>query len=391
MKKQLFYLSFLIAFVLSACDSSDSRIPEQGDTKSAFLSIRTSCNGTTGSRSDEPSASNTTATLYDALIYFLDGSSDPLIYDVLTAAESGADLTLQQLEEGVVIDEISTQITQVYIAGNYNSADEFGRYPEFPQNIGQRLSAVKNVLLDIQQVSYPQIGDTPTGDRLITVMDGQSALQEYTANDTGWTGTNTPEVGDMYANVTISPIVARIEIVEITYTGDLNFTLEGIYMNNVYQELPLSLDLTNRAPMNNGSNTDNYDVTNDAAFKYADYSTLYDLVEDRAAGSTAFTPANGTWAYQVFGDSAPVPHIILKLTGVTTAAGGEVADQYLTVTGYRDGNTEITALERNTIYKIANLSFTDDNLTLLPEPEEVNVWVHVEIEPWRTVNVSPII
>lgn len=52
---------------------------------------------------------------------------------------------------------------------------------------------------------------------------------------------------------------------------------------------------------------------------------------------------------------------------------------------------EITVFARNTIYKITDLAFTDGDISIVPEPEEIGIWIHVEVEDWTTVYVNPVI
>ncbi|MCD7930032.1 MAG: hypothetical protein LUH15_00900 [Tannerellaceae bacterium] len=64
--------------------------------------------------------------------------------------------------------------------------------------------------------------------------------------------------------------------------------------------------------------------------------------------------------------------------------------RYVTVTGYIENGVEIGTFERNVIYKLANLAFTDADVSPVPEPEDVNLWVHVQVAPWETINVTPV-
>lgn len=387
----------LLAAGLALAGCSDNNGGKNGseeseNTQAVYLKIDTKKGSNL--RSDEPTASDTAAELYTAVVYFVDGDTDPLVYDVLTAGPNGQDVTMAELEAGYLVEDVNSAVTQVYVVGNYNSVDQENNGPTFPTNIGIRLSTVKDVILDIQQVSYPAItGVVLPSDNLVTVMDGQATLQRYGSNSSGWNGDTPLESDDTYANVVISPIVSRIEIEQIVYTGDLtSFTLEGIYVNYFYQRVPLSLDMNGYAPTNS-TETGNYETTG-GSFAYDYYTTLYDVLDEPAAiasGTATFEPDNGVWAYQVFGGSNPVPHIILRLTDVVTNGGATAEDLYLTITGYSVGGSELMTFERNTIYKIASLPFSDDDLALTPEPDTVNISVHVEVKEWDTVNVTPIL
>ncbi|MCC8089014.1 MAG: hypothetical protein LIO79_07105 [Rikenellaceae bacterium] len=395
MRKKIFLIFAAAALLTSSCtnNSEDAAIPDVTETKSVYLQVDLSKE--TKTRSDENTATGTSAQLRSALIYFLDGSADPVIFDIRTVGVGGSDVTLSQIEEGYRFDGIPSSVTQVYVVGNYNSSDTQGNDADFPMTDGMLLSDIQSVVLNIQEVSHGSLTDGTTIDGLYSVMDGRSTITEYDTASNTWNGDTDLTAGDLYANVLISPIVARIEIEEIEYTGSLlsNLTVEGIYINYFYPEAPLSLDLTDDTYINNGSDVDSYDRDN-ADFAYSYYMAMFDYLNEAivTADGTTVTPNNEVWAYQVFGSSNPVPHIILKITGITATNGTFIGTRYVTVRGYLDANgTEITEFERNTIYKITNLEFDDDNLEIFPETESQSVWVHVEVTPWVTVIVTPVI
>lgn len=394
----MIFSALVMALLFGACSDSDvnpgSQIPE-GDNKSIYLQFSTNKQRT---RAVEETATGTAAPLLSAIIYFMDSAADPLVYAVRTVGPTGADATVAQLEAGVEFNGIPTQVTQVYVVGNYNSADQDGDAAAFPVYEGTTWSAIRSVILNIQQVAYPALSDGTTNGVLLSVMDGLADVLDYDTNSAIWQGTNTPPAGSLFAEVPIEPLNARLEIEEISYSGTLlaSFTIEGIYINNFFEELPVALAIGTNEPLNNGSNVALYD-RGDAAFAYDYYTTLEDeigsaLTVTGGAASLTAGGANGVWAYHVFGNSTPVPHIILKLTNVLAQDGTALGNRYVTVTGFTTtGGAAITTFERNVIYKITDLAFTDGDISIIPEPEEVSIWVHVEVEPWETVEVLPVI
>ncbi|MCD8029746.1 MAG: hypothetical protein LUF85_02615 [Bacteroides sp.] len=390
------FLSLAVFLVACSDDSHNSGTEKDKEGKSVYLKIDAEKSGKT--RADEATATGTSAVLWTALIYFLDGASNPQIYATRTVGSEGEDITVEQLEAGYMFEGIPSSVTQVYVVGNYNTSDGTSA-PTLPTTEGLTLSQVQAVVWNIQQVSYGSFtnGSRPS-ETLVTVMDGISQIQSYDTNPGGWNGDDDLVAGAMYADVVISPIVARIEIERITYEGDyMSFTLEGIYINYYYARMPLSLDRNGFSITNNGSTVAHYDRTSgNTAYAYTDYSTLEDYIGVAGGtsvntGESVFEPANGVWAYQVFGNSNPVPHIILKLKDVVDANGTYVGDRYVTVTGFLNGSTPVTTFERNTIYKITDLVFDNSDTSLVPEPDTVNLWVHVSVDPWNTVIVTPVI
>ncbi|GEM_PF-3466231 len=381
-----------VAGLFTACSDSDNPINNKtDDSKAVFLQMK--LGKQTGTRAPEATQTGATAELLSAIIYFLNDAN--VVEDVRTVgSETGASATIDELTEGVQFAEVPPSVTQVYVVGNYNSADQNGAAADFPTAVGGTLAGVEATTLNIQQVAFPNLeagNDTPAG--LLTVMTGTSGLVEYGSNPGGWDGAGTPADGDFYAEVTLIPVNSRLEIVQVTYTGTsyTAFTLEGIYINNFYAELPLSLDVTGGTVTNNGSDPDLYLPAN-APYNY--YTTLYDAVGTAPAPvGTSITSGAGTWAYHVFSNTDEVPHIILKLTGITITGGTTLTTpRYVTVTGFEDENdAPITTFARNTIYKINNLTFDDGDITVLPETEDINVWIQVEVAPWATEIVTPII
>ncbi|MCD8193974.1 MAG: hypothetical protein LUD74_05410 [Tannerellaceae bacterium] len=396
MKLKTFLATLGVVGLVSACSDSDHpaiNTPEEG--KAVFLQIKSGKQGET--RAAEPSQTGEAAELLSAIIYFLNDAN--VVEEVRTVgSEAGADATIESLEDGTQFTNIPPSVTRVYVVGNYNSADQAGVDADFPTAAGTTLSDIEGVVLNIQQVAYPALAAAGTGAAaptgLLTVMTGNAALVEYASDPDGWEGVGTPANEDFYAEMTLVPINSRLEILEITYTGTAytSFTLEGIYINNFYAQLPLSLDTDGYTVTNSGSDPDLYTPGN-AASPYNYYTTLYDAVGTTPSPvGTAITSGAGTWAYHVFSDTDEVPHIVLKLTALTTAGGTTVATpRYVTVTGFLQGGTPVTTFARNTIYQIADLSFGDGDITVLPETENINVWIAVEVQPWLTVPVTPII
>ncbi len=337
--------------------------------------------------------------MLSAIIYFLDGSEDPVIEVVRTAGADG-DITIAQLEAGYEFTGIPATVTQVYVVGNYNSSNANGAAATFPMTRGQFYSQIQAVQLEIQQVAYPRLSDgtVPAPIQLLAIMDGRSMVQSYAGMPNGWNGEADLTDDDLYADITIYPMNARLEIVEITYTGTVleSFTLEGIYINNYFDLMPVSLDPMMGAgysPVNHGSNEDLYDVDSNS-FAYTNLSTLYDVVDEDVTvtgGTATITPDNGTWAYHLFGNSSPAPHIILKLTDLVYANGTTLPTRYVTVKGYRENGVDVGIFYPHVIYKLTDLAFGDSDLSPVPEPENINLWVHVQVQPWETIDVTPVI
>ncbi|MCC8173773.1 MAG: hypothetical protein LIO65_05140, partial [Odoribacter sp.] len=400
MKNKLISLFILLCVLFSACsDNKNGGLEENEGNQNVYLQMKSLISGQ--SRADEASQVGDAAPLLSALIYFMDNSADPVVYTTRTAGEYNSDITMTQLENGYEFLNIPSEVTQVYIVGNYNSSDASNATATFPTVRGTRKSAIEAVILNIQQVAHGTLANGSTSGVILAVMDGTATVQTYPNAANPWEGTATLADGNRYASVTISPLVSRIEIDELTYTGSYNsFTVDGIFINYFYSQKPVSLSNASAdgaVMVNNSSNGDHYEEGN-ADFQYTYYQRLYDIIDDDVtpvgtgnAKTVSITPTNGTWAYHVFGNSDPVPHIIIRLTNVVDGTGAALGTRYVTVRGYTASTGEVTTFVRNTIYRIANLAFTDEDISPIPEPEFMDLWVSVTVADWILINVSPII
>jgi len=243
MKFKTFSLAAMAALLFSACSKDEVGNPDfnnnDQDTKSVFLKFDSDAGAV--ARSVETPASSTKATLSNALIYFMGGNSDnSLVYAVKQVGGNGADLAMEDLVKGYEFTKIPKDVKYVYVVGNFENSRN--QSAGFPKRTGVSLAEIKATNLNIEQVNSESSA-------LETVLDGIAPVIVYNdANKDQWTGTIIPAEDDLFASVEVSPINARIEIKELSYTGELqSFTIEGIYINNYSQNAPLSLVQTTGA------------------------------------------------------------------------------------------------------------------------------------------------
>ncbi|MCD7937273.1 MAG: hypothetical protein LUG98_10465 [Tannerellaceae bacterium] len=391
MKFKTFSLAAMAALLFTACDKEDVGIPDfndnDQDTKSVFLKFDAS---TRSSRSIEGSAEGTVAELNSAMIYFLNGNNESSqVYAVKeVSGNTSADITLDDLKKGHEFTKIPEAVSFVYVVGNFEAGN-------LPKGTGMTFEKLQSTVLNIENVNK--------GDKLGTVLDGIASVKPYRGNESGWgTGSTTPGEDDYYANVTVSPINARIEIKELNYTGEelSAFTVEGIYINYYYSNLPLSLNTVNAGSVfvNNGSDVQKYDQ-NSPNFAYTDYTTLFDQVgitptltpDGDKNKATVGAGDNKFWSYHVFGECTPA-HIVIKFTDLVDKDGKPMeGDRYITVGGFQKGEAKLEQLNRGTIYQLPAIPFSDEHLEVIPEPGDISIWVKVTVAPWEIEIVSPII
>ncbi|MCC8185943.1 MAG: hypothetical protein LIP08_00120 [Bacteroides sp.] len=349
----------------------------------------------------EPSQVGTSAPLYSAILYFLDDADDPLCWQVKKVGTDG-DISTEQFLEGAILGGIPVQVTQVYVVGNYNSSDAQGKDAPFPLTSGVTLSQIKATALDINQVAYWQLADgTSTASEeeeniktKISILDGMAPLQEYGSNPQGWKGGEGPAYGDMYAEVSLSPLIARLEFYSFSvFLQSDEYTMDGIYINYFYPKLPLSLDPEGYTVTNNGNDPERYDV-NSSLFTYTNYRAMYNPIretvnnpdEEDIGFEAGF--AEERFTFHVFGGS-PSPQVVFRFTDITFRDGTTADERYATITRFLDqDNNEITTFERNTIYSFRNIDIRVFTETPDPGPQ-IELTVHVEIRNWINVVITP--
>lgn len=258
------------------------------------------------------------------------------------------------------------------------------------------------------------------------------------------------EGGTVNVSIDLTPVSSRVEIAKLTAVKQpgtdeslvniKDFDLCGIFMNQFYTEgaLDPTYNASDRNKIAHGSKVEEYNFKtyNDAKFGFMcdDYHTTNNNIVTvnyngeatsiAAEGQTTETtprtyiwqvaPTETTdwWGYPVLaGDGKPldddfnndVAHIVLKLyvsydkdmvltkdDGTTeTIVAGTKRVKYLTVTGYKQGNTSIAKFERGKVYRIENFEFDINDLTEVPYEGNKTVNATVKVLAWVPVPVTP--
>ena len=191
------------------------------------------------------------------------------------------------------------------------------------------------------------------------------------------------------ASVELSSIVSRFEIGTVKKgTGLDALTVEAVYVNNFLN--------FNGGALN--STIQNYnEITWPATFTPAWATDSYNAAVTSATGTKAY-------AYQVFSGNV-VPHIIYKVSG-TVSAGYKLADgtgdadnptpftgKYITVKGFRESGTLLSATEPHKIYKLGledgGIEITPEKITDKPEKAKIDLIAAITVADWTTANVTP--
>jgi hypothetical protein len=243
---------------------------------------------------------------------------------------------------------------------------------------------------------------------------------------------------EMETSFDLKAIAARIELLGFRTKASVlhptqtiqSFMLTGIYINNYYSSL--SLTGTYGALKNAGSDTLHYTplpITTffydaaqnaDAAYLYtvdnASVTTNFGRQTTISAGVTEVTPplpAGQAWGYNIFPNDlttsvqvkANLPHLILRLSHVVIHDASTNTDyarngsQFVTVKGYTSAATigaqaagSLAYLERGYIYQLGasgSFAISPDDLTSVPETEEISALVTATLIDWQKVEVTP--
>ena len=303
--------------------------------------------------------SGTVVDIIDGYICFVNpGNSVTDVYTITSAATLGKNI--RNIDLGatpVTLSDVPGASVKVYLIANKGSLSVT---PVVGSNIATYLT--NNMKVEDQ------------GDYTKVISIGEASL----------TATANPEVKS--AAIVLSTKVARIQIKEIGFDGDITGTVAGIFINGYYPTMSLS-----GAPgmLQKSNNASDY-VNNSAIFPSSLSGFVYDMTNKTIGATVAPNTSNGVWGYNLF--ASATPQIIIKLTGVTTN-GQSVGDQFVTINGFKNSgtNAEIANIEGGMIYTIQTgaLVIKPEHLTVDPGVTPMRVDVTVTPVTWQETIVIP--
>lgn len=375
MKKLCVSLMALVALFCVSC-SNDPEIPEKNDNGiDVTLSITT--NPLTKA-AYSGTYSSTKAEVKNLLVYFLDNDGTVITYfDIPSGSLSGS------LKDGYSykFTNLESTVNKIYVVANLNA---------------EQLSVAKGktTLTSIKETTIAlstQQNITSTGNKIVmTTTDKESV------NITFPTTTDLELNGNIKGTVSVglTPIVSRLEISKISADNTIditNYKLEAIYVTNFNKD---ELRLGNKYgstifPVDKLS-----DLENDAykAFNMYDAST-----DGLSKPSTTniygyhFFPVNSIL-------TANIPHIILKVTGISSSATAgnhsEVISSgksyYININSYTKNNSSDTfsSFEPGMVYSIGEIKLSEYNLMTDPFGAK-NVTVGITVNQWGSIVLDP--
>ncbi|MDR1274555.1 MAG: hypothetical protein LBK12_08395 [Odoribacteraceae bacterium] len=281
----------------------------------------------------------------------------------------------------VAIQNVPSSSSSVYVVGTLSTTGLLSAVA-----VGQNISTV----LAAAQVAVGDVDDA-TGAVANVPLLGSGVI----------TYASTPNIYE--ANVTIAPVVGRVELAKISADDEeiTSFTVDAIYVNQYYEQLSLAGVAT--SIVDNASSTSNYAQAT-ATDKYYGKPEVFDAFATGTADSDGSVEVDfaGVMAYNLLPPgSTYFPHLVVRITKVVPKDASYTNDYgagkvwYLTVKNVVAAGTSQTGpflvFQAGKIYKIADLHFGLGDLSPVPEPGDKIVTVKVTVTKWEAVNVDPVL
>lgn len=377
MKLKSLLVSLLAVSALVACNKENdggAAAPTDGNGITVTVAIRTS--NTRAVVDDGFTEDQSAITLTSAMIYFADGANGNIVDKRVVETDN--------LSEAQVFHSVNPSATHAIIAANYGSL-----LTSTPATV----AALKATTLDLSTVT--DLASVP-------LMSGVGELVENAD------GTHTPAEGEEDATIdyrkvslTVAPVLARIEIggtLAITSSVDegkfvyQNFTSKYVGLNGLYGSCTLDGTASVGDQTVANSNADGFpDVGTTPAWMYDAFqgSDSADLIADADQSISLLK----VYAYNVMPGDKPEITLQFDSTPISVDDLPEgypfppSPKAYIKIVNFsKDGATE--TLEAGKIYKISNITFDQEKVTLL-DNKVLCVEVSIEVTPWTVKDVDP--
>lgn len=397
MRKLSYLAAFLAAFMMFSCTNNDNPVPgeeEKGD-KTVELKIKSVI-----TKSDEAPLENGVKTaIQDGVIYFL-GANDKCLFCYPLTESDITNLGSQSIQP-ITVSNVPAAAHKVIVITNYALAGY--NYPLAPGNTTTSLKALP-VLITRQQptADNPMVGNV--------IMSGENNIT-----------VNTTPTDPLYsANVTITPIMSRLEISRVGVKGDgtqkgdiTEFRLRGIFIPNHFQSSTVMENVTANL-INPYSDKTKYNASfpTGTAPGY-----LNNYVENTAVFPGLVHAVTGNmWAYHIFpaNETLHLPQIVVAVDQIkyldndlTEKLWDNGAIKYVTVEAYHvKDNPDMVVSEflPANVYRIdgadgengpgkpggwGGIIFGLDNLGDTPYSKDKTISCNITVTPWNVNLIEP--
>lgn len=389
MRLNYFLLIGIITLGLVACNNSDTVEPDSTRiVKNVTIKI---ANNNMETRALENPVTPTTVNIVkNALVVFTNGNEDTSTI-VFAKPLTGTDLTqlmsTTNANKGYTT-KAPAAATHVYVV--LNSTATITALAVVNKTIAELNAAILQI--NDMNTKAETTDSNTTGS---ITMYGKGAL---TANAASADFGPNAQAVDLYANVAVAPLVARMEIANIApKTGSQisSFTLDGVIVKKLYQTITLGNVASNLVDYSNITATTEQTLN---AVYYTEADGTYTGVNKnmRNIVSPITFNANNVAGFQLAAATTPI--IVLKLSNIKLTGNVNYGDDttkkyYVVIRGFKNSTTPVANLIANNVYKM-DLSGENgidvNNITEDVDAIQKSVWVGVSITPWTVVNVTPI-
>lgn len=368
----IFATSCVAMLMLASCSQADNEpIYPTNESKPFFIQIGRS---ETMTRAEGADMSTQTVTFSDGYLIFTAGDEIGQVIRIVSGTPNDGEVTVKELEDGVVISEIPANTKNVYLYGNLGSSIS-----------GIGTAAHKGgSLANVEALTWT----------LANIQNGTNTVADVPVYGKGIVlpGATKPERLESKFNV--APIGCRLQIGEISCTDDrvAELKLAGIYINSFYHSMDANFTFKADYQVDYG-----IDKTKYPAGGYTSYPTMSDILaanpDLKVQSATPATTGN-FWAYNFFPTS--MPHIVLHFADLKTTSQETATNKYATVAKYSisstggTGNEFVTAAAGNVYTLNIDISDYEKQLADLPESgSTVMGYVEIKIINWQGNTLYP--
>lgn len=256
--------------------------------------------------------------------------------------ESASNINLEDIisPAGVLLSDLPGTITKLYVIGN----------TEIPVDESNYIISILSKTLTFAS---------------------QSNMDNLNLYGEGYLSPKLGGASNQYVSIiSIRPIIARVELKDISCTGDIkSFTLEGIFIDNYYSESTVNGSLLE----SNFVDNENYLAAfnnNTTAYLTILQGFTYDWYEHGITSKHQMLEPSfpKVWGYNIFAGyqtACDVPKIVLRLKDITTYSGTTYSNpQFVEATQFAFNGTMDTRISSGCVYKISSgvLKFNENNL-----------------------------
>jgi hypothetical protein len=404
----------MTTFILIGCVHTDEMKPSDLQSETNCVKVRITQEDISTRAGIDPQthvSSSDPLFLSNGFLYFTDSNGNILLFrkiDKDAQTSSGNIISLTELKStGVIIENVSGASKNCYVFMNLPATAAFDD-TKMTKMTGS-ISSIENLVLSTKDLY------DPTGGIRRVPLQGKGAITSVSNMNYG-----------LEAKVDLAAVGSRLEISKLSTvpsesvkTEDgtpyeiTSYKVAGIFVNRFFATSQLGGAAIANSFIRIGDNKANFTNIEETDSPYTAYNELYTyspsgIPHNGTDAPNVYTPLRKTtedvWAFNVFPNDTPgintaayVPHIIIWLAELTcrpvgnTEAEAEtmLTDQFVTVSGYLANNTELTYLQRGWVYNFANVQFSMDVVSPLPETNVIHAKATVTLVPWIIQEVEP--